>query len=113
MGATDDNIILMLADDTACNPRNPAPCQVYHHPNHALNLLDEGVQIDYKGPDVTVGNFMDVMAGASAILVSSKPSDTRACSQARGLGAPAQAAACQPRRRPAGEPPCLCAGLSF
>lgn len=67
LGTADENIVLMLADDTACNPRNPKPCHVFHHPNHKLNLLDERVQIDYKGPDVTVSNFMDVLAGGSCL----------------------------------------------
>ena len=56
----------MLADDTACNPRNAAPCQVYAHPDHEQNLLDDTTQIDFKGPDVTVRNFMNTLTGLTA-----------------------------------------------
>ena len=63
LGITDDNIILMLADDTACNPRNAAPCQVFASSDHRLNLLNDTAQIDFKGPDVSVHNFMAALTG--------------------------------------------------
>ncbi|CAM6082143.1 unnamed protein product [Calypogeia fissa] len=38
LGIPDDHIILMLADDMACNARNKYPAQVFNNENHRLNL---------------------------------------------------------------------------
>ncbi|TVU33109.1 hypothetical protein EJB05_24894 [Eragrostis curvula] len=46
LGIPDERIILMLADDMACNPRNSYPAQV-----------------DYRGYEVTVENFLRVLTG--------------------------------------------------
>ena len=59
----DSHIILMLADDMACNPRNPQRPSSYYHPNHVLDLYSKDIQVDYRGFDVTVGNFLSVLTG--------------------------------------------------
>lgn len=61
-GYTDDNIILFLGDEVACNARNPFKGTVYPYPNHATNLFED-VQVDYSGSDVTVENFFRVLLG--------------------------------------------------
>lgn len=61
-GFTDDNIILFLGDEVACNARNPFKDTVYPYPNHDINLF-ENVQVDYSGSDVTVENFFRVLLG--------------------------------------------------
>jgi len=63
MGIPDSQIILMLADDMACNPRNPYPGHVFNNENHKLNLYGEKVEVDYRGYEVTVENFIRVLLG--------------------------------------------------
>ncbi|KAF2294640.1 hypothetical protein GH714_014067 [Hevea brasiliensis] len=63
LGIPDERIILMLADDMACNPRNKYPAQVFNNENHRLNLYGENVEVDYRGYEVTVENFMRVLTG--------------------------------------------------
>lgn len=61
-GFTDDNIILMLADEVACNARNPYKDSIYPMGSHNVDLY-ENVQIDYGGNDVTVDHFFRVLLG--------------------------------------------------
>ncbi|KAK9705601.1 hypothetical protein RND81_07G069500 [Saponaria officinalis] len=51
LGIPDERIILMLADDMACNARNK------------LNLYGDNVEVDYRGYEVTVENFLRVLPG--------------------------------------------------
>ncbi|KAE8767223.1 putative membrane protein [Hordeum vulgare] len=44
LGIPDERIILMLADDMACNPRNNYPAQVFNNENHQLNLYGDNVE---------------------------------------------------------------------
>ena len=53
----------MLADDIACNPRNPQRPSVFYHPNHLLDLYADDIQVDYRGADVTVSSFLNVLTG--------------------------------------------------
>jgi len=62
-GIPDSQIILMLADDMACNPRNPFKAQMYNNMNHQIELYGENVQVDYRGSEVTVENFLRVLLG--------------------------------------------------
>lgn len=57
-GIRDDRIILMLADDIACNARNVLPGTVFNHYNHELNVYDSDVEVKYRGIEVTVDNFI-------------------------------------------------------
>ncbi|KAG0467236.1 hypothetical protein HPP92_018816 [Vanilla planifolia] len=63
LGIPDERIILMLADDMACNSRNSYPAQVFNNENHQLNLYGDNVEVDYRGYEVTVENFMRVITG--------------------------------------------------
>lgn len=63
LGIPDERIILMLADDMACNARNKYPAQVFNNENHRLNLYGDNVEVDYRGYEVNVENFMRVLTG--------------------------------------------------
>ena len=107
LGIPDSNIVLMLADDIPCNPRNgvggrptlgpravgayttgavltsllsegsppnqptnqppPAaamPATVYNNADHRVDLYGDSIEVDYRGYEVTVKNFIRVLAGA-------------------------------------------------
>lgn len=63
LGIPDERIILMLADDMACNSRNKYPAQVFNNENHRLNLYGDNVEVDYRGYEVTAENFLRVLTG--------------------------------------------------
>jgi glycosylphosphatidylinositol transamidase (GPIT) subunit GPI8 len=63
MGLPDSNILLMLADDHACNPRNPFPAALFSNESHKLNVYGDNVEVDYRGYEVTVENFLRLLAG--------------------------------------------------
>jgi hypothetical protein len=48
LGVPDDHIILMLADDVACNARNSYPAQVFNNENHRLNLYGDNIEASVK-----------------------------------------------------------------
>ncbi len=68
LGVPDSNIILMVSDDQACNPRNPYPSCIFHNESHQLNLYDDTVEVDYKGAEVSVENFLRLLIGKLEIL---------------------------------------------
>ncbi|KAJ9096357.1 hypothetical protein QFC21_005178 [Naganishia friedmannii] len=90
LGIPDSQIILMLADDVACNPRNGFPGAIYANSGRQLDLYGsgvdtkgvndeedqpeqdgneggtkgvEGVEVDYRGYEVNVENFLRVLTG--------------------------------------------------
>jgi phosphatidylinositol glycan class K len=63
LGIPDSNIILMLADDIACNPRNPVPATVYNSNKRLLDLYGNNIEVDYRGYDVNVQNFIRLLTG--------------------------------------------------
>jgi phosphatidylinositol glycan class K len=63
LGIPDSNIILMLADDMACNPRNAFPGTIFNNEDHVMNLYDEDVSVDYRGYEVNVESFIRVLTG--------------------------------------------------
>ena len=63
LGIPDSNIILMLADDVACNARNKFPGSVYADSTHRLDLYGDNIEVDYRGYEVTVENFIRVLTG--------------------------------------------------
>ncbi|KAI7826414.1 peptidase C13 family-domain-containing protein [Kickxella alabastrina] len=67
MGIPDSHIILMLADDVACNPRNSYPAAVYDHPRKATDLYGDNVEVDYRGYEVTVENFIRLLTGRVSV----------------------------------------------
>lgn len=63
LGIPDSNIILMLADDMACNPRNMFPGTVYSNSDRRLDLYGDGIEVDYRGDEVSVENFIRLLTG--------------------------------------------------
>ncbi|EPQ52040.1 hypothetical protein GLOTRDRAFT_80198 [Gloeophyllum trabeum ATCC 11539] len=63
LGIPDSNIILMLADDVACNARNKFPATVFSNQGRSLDLYGENIEVDYRGYEVTVENFIRVLTG--------------------------------------------------
>ncbi|EEB08515.1 pig-K [Schizosaccharomyces japonicus yFS275] len=63
LGIPDDQIILMLADDIACNPRNMFPASVFGNADRALDLYGDDIQVDYRGYEVTVESFIRLLTG--------------------------------------------------
>ena len=61
LGIPDSQIILMLPDDMACNPRNGFPGTVYNNGQRALDLYGNNIEVDYRGNEVTVENFIRLM----------------------------------------------------
>jgi GPI-anchor transamidase subunit K len=69
LGIPDSNIILMLADDAACNARNKFPGCVYANAGRQLDLYGDNIEVDYRGYEVTVENFLRVLTGASSSVI--------------------------------------------
>ncbi|QIW97657.1 hypothetical protein AMS68_003175 [Peltaster fructicola] len=76
LGIPDSQIILMLPDDMACNPRNSFPGSVFNDKNRELDVYDDtgmgqseeqtmegmgGIEVDYRGNEVTVENFIRLL----------------------------------------------------
>lgn len=59
----DSQIILMIADDMACNPRNAFSAQIFNNQNHRINLYGENIEVDYRGYEVSVENLIRVLTG--------------------------------------------------
>jgi len=66
LGIPDNRIILMLSEDIACNARNSQAGTVYNDASHNLNLYGESVEVDYRGDDVTVSNFIRLLTGRTS-----------------------------------------------
>ena len=63
LGIPDSNIILMLAEDIACNDRNYHKSQVFNNAKKNIELYGEDVEVDYRGKEVTVENFLRLLTG--------------------------------------------------
>ncbi|KAG6808851.1 glycosylphosphatidylinositol anchor biosynthesis [Tricholoma furcatifolium] len=63
LGIPDSNIILMLADDASCNSRNKFPGSVYADRGRHIELYGDNIEVDYRGYEVTVENFIRVLTG--------------------------------------------------
>ncbi|CZT09955.1 GPI-anchor transamidase precursor [Rhynchosporium agropyri] len=61
LGIPDSQIILMLPDDMACNPRNAFPGTVYSNADRAVDLYGDNIEVDYRGYEVTVENFIRLL----------------------------------------------------
>ncbi|EMG45566.1 hypothetical protein G210_4250 [Candida maltosa Xu316] len=61
LGIPDSQIILMLSDDIACNPRNAFPGTVFNNMDEAIDLYGDSIEVDYRGYEVTVENFMRLL----------------------------------------------------
>jgi legumain len=63
-GVPAEQIITFMYDDIAHNPSNPTPGVIINKPGGSD--VYKGVQIDYRGKDVTVANFLNALTGVSA-----------------------------------------------
>lgn len=63
LGMPDSNIILMLADDVACNARNSMPAAVYANSGRQTDLYGDSIEVDYRGYEVTVESFLRLLTG--------------------------------------------------
>jgi len=73
LGIPDSQIILMLPDDMACNPRNTFSGSVFNDKSRLLDLYDDkgeegqkvegmgGIEVDYRGNEVTVESFIRLL----------------------------------------------------
>jgi len=73
LGIPDSNIILMLADDVACDPRNPFPATVYANSGRQMDLYGDGIEVDYRGYEVTVESFLRLLTGKFPLFDTRKP----------------------------------------
>lgn len=80
LGIPDSNIILMLADDAACNPRNKFPGNVWASTANRLDLYGENIEVDYRGYEVSVENLIRLLTGR---LPPTTPKSKRLESDAR------------------------------
>lgn len=80
LGIPDSNIILMLADDAACNSRNKFPGNVWASTANRLDLYGENVEVDYRGYEVSVENLIRLLTGR---LPPTTPKSKRLESDAR------------------------------
>jgi phosphatidylinositol glycan class K len=74
LGIPDSQIILMLADDAACNPRNPFAGTVYSNADRKTDLYGDKIEVDYKGEEVNVETFLRLLSSASFLPSSSSSS---------------------------------------
>ena len=63
LGIPDSRILLFLPDDVACNPRNAFPGRVFNHRGRGVDLVGEALEVDYRGAELTVENFLRVLTG--------------------------------------------------
>ena len=74
LGIPDNQIILMLADDVSCNARNLYPGSIFNNKDHNIDLynFDNNIEVDYKGYEVTVDNFMKILTNKFEYQANSK-----------------------------------------
>lgn len=60
LGMHDDHIVLMLADTFACNNRNPHYACIMD--NQGRDLAPDDIEVDYRGAEVTVDAFLQLLA---------------------------------------------------
>ncbi|KAH3677143.1 hypothetical protein WICMUC_001898 [Wickerhamomyces mucosus] len=61
LGIPDSQIILMLSDDVACNPRNLFQGSVFNNADRGIDLYGDSIEVDYRGYEVTVENFIRLL----------------------------------------------------
>ena len=65
LGIPDENIILMVADDYACNSRNVRAGEVFTDDSgYENNVYTEDIEVDYRGDEVTPANVLRVLLDA-------------------------------------------------
>jgi len=48
----------MVADDMACNPRNPSPATVFNNADQQLNVYGDDVEVDFRGYEASVSFYL-------------------------------------------------------
>ena len=73
-GVPDSNILLLLPDDYACQPRNgPHAAAMFNTPQHSFNLYsDDDVEVDYRGSAVTVESLLRLLTGRHSPAVAKR-----------------------------------------
>ncbi|MCJ1477438.1 glycosylphosphatidylinositol anchor biosynthesis [Lambiella insularis] len=61
LGIPDSQILLLLPDDMACNPRNAFAGSVYNNAGRQIDLYGSNIEVDYRGYEVTVENFIRLL----------------------------------------------------
>ena len=72
LGIPDSNIILMLADDMACNSRNILPGSVFNKAQKDIDLYSDNIEVDYRGYEVNVENFIRLLTGLYFLVISAE-----------------------------------------
>lgn len=70
-GVPDSQIILMIADEYAINSRNPFKNGMYANGVTKANWYSQHTEIDYRGADVNVKNFLDATLGTAPLSIQS------------------------------------------
>lgn len=65
LGIDDSHIILMLADDMACDARNPWPATIFNNAKHypEQEVYGNDLEVDYRGDEVTTDAFIRLLTG--------------------------------------------------
>lgn len=77
LGIPDSQIILMLADDVACNPRNPFAGTIFSNADRVTDLYGEAIEVDFKGEEVNVETFLRLLSGESHARAWGEGADER------------------------------------
>lgn len=59
----------MVADDMACNPRNPRPATVFNNANQHINVYGDDVEVDYRGYEVRNNIYTNIYIFLFYILI--------------------------------------------
>ncbi len=62
-GFSDDRIIVMSAFDAACDDRNVHRGVLYSSIDNDVNVYRDDIEIDYKGSEVNVNSFIQLLNG--------------------------------------------------
>lgn len=63
LGIPDSQIILMLAEEVACDARNVLKGQVFNDRRHSIDLYGDDIEVDYRGAECNVENVLRVLTG--------------------------------------------------
>ncbi len=63
-GVPDSQIIVMLGDEMACNPRNAVPATIFNNEKREINLYGNDIEVDFRSADVSIDSFLRVLTGA-------------------------------------------------
>ena len=61
LGIPDDRIVLMLAGDVPCDPRNEARPSMYASVARDVDLFPRDIEVDWRKEEVTIENVLGVL----------------------------------------------------